>query len=794
MQPVKSANYFLGISSLLMMLFLFSCNRESSSHVPALTVNDYSRAEQFLPWNTYNMVFGDKVTPRFLNDHEFWFRSHKESGYEFVIVDAIEKSREPVFDHNRLASTLSVLMDTTIEGYKLPFHEFKFLERNEAIQFFVSDSIRWECDILSYNCTGPDTVFKRKDWERPSPDRRWLAFERDENLWVRNIINNQEKQLSFDGIKDHGYAVVPEGCCREITDRRSGNRIIPPLKWSPDSRKIITHRYDERNVKSLHLLEADDGRPILHSYKYAMPGDSVIPTSEAWVFDVEDGTSTKVRVNPQPGGSYGRDTVYTNVQWTANSNNIFYTTRSRNYKNYSLFDVDASTGQATEILEEKGATFVELNQFTRYRPAWRVIGNGEEFIWWSERDGWGHLYLYDGSGKLKNRITSGAWVVTDVIYVDLEERKVYFTATGKEENVNPYYQLFYRANLDGSNLELLSNEKASHKIIPFPSGKFFIDQYSTPDIPPISLVRSSNGEIIFEFESSDISRLIDAGWKPPLTFDVKGRDGITDLYGLLWFPSNFDPDRSYPVIDYIYPGPQVGSVTLYTFSANGRGNARALSELGFIVFAIDAFGTPMRSKSFHDAYYENMGDNGLPDHISGIKQLALKYPQIDLNHVGIYGHSGGGFSSTDAILRHPDFFKVAVSGAGNHDNRGYHFSWGEKYQGLLVSESDSTDNYDNQANQNIAHNLKGKLLLHYGTLDDNVHPNMTHRVIEELIKSNKDFELIVLPNRNHSYGNEPYIIRRTWDYFVEHLLNVEPPFEFQISEPNEEYKMERSRR
>ena len=791
---MKSANYFLGISSLLMMLFLFSCNRESSSHVPALTVNDYSRAEQFLPWNTYNMVFGDKVTPRFLNDHEFWFRSHKESGYEFVIVDAIEKSREPVFDHNRLASTLSVLMDTTIEGYKLPFHEFKFLERNEAIQFFVTDSIRWECDILSYNCTGPDTVFKRKDWERPSPDRKWLAFERDENLWVRNIINNQEKQLSFDGIKDHGYAVVPEGCCREITDRRSGNRIIPPLKWSPDSRKIITHRYDERNVKSLHLLEADDGRPILHSYKYAMPGDSVIPTSEAWVFDVEDGTSTKVRVNPQPGGSYGRDTVYTSVQWTANSNNIFYTTRSRNYKNYSLFDVDASTGQATEILEEKGATFVELNQFTRYRPAWRVIGNGEEFIWWSERDGWGHLYLYDGSGKLKNRITSGAWVVTDVIYVDLEERKVYFTAAGKEENVNPYYQFFYRANLDGSNLELLSNEKASHKIIPFPSGKFFIDQYSTPDIPPISLVRSSNGEIIFEFESSDISRLIDAGWKPPLTFDVKGRDGITDLYGLLWFPSNFDPDRSYPLIDYIYPGPQVGSVTLYTFSANGRGNARALSELGFIVFAIDAFGTPMRSKSFHDAYYENMGDNGLPDHISGIKQLALKYPQIDLNHVGIYGHSGGGFSSTDAILRHPDFFKVAVSGAGNHDNRGYHFSWGEKYQGLLVSESDSTDNYDNQANQNIAHNLKGKLLLHYGTLDDNVHPNMTHRVMEELIKSNKDFELIVLPNRNHSYGNEPYIIRRTWDYFVEHLLNVEPPFEFQISEPTEEYKMERSRR
>ena len=791
---MKSANYFLGISLSLMILFLFSCNKQPSLPAPALTVNDYSRAEQFLPWNTYNMVFGDEVAPKFLNDDKFWFRSHKESGHEFVIVDPIKRNRVPAFDHNRLASTLSVLMDTTFEGHKLPFHEFKFLAGNKVIQFFVSDSIRWECDIINYNCSGPDTVFKRKDWERPSPDGKWLAFERDENLWVRNIIDNQEKQLSFDGIKDHGYAVVPEGCCREITDRRNGNRIIPPLKWSPDSRKIITHRYDERNVKSLHLLEADDGRPILHSYKYAMPGDSVIPTSEAWIFDVQAETSTRADVHPQPGGSYGRDTVYTSVQWTSNSSNIFYTTRNRDYKNYRLYSINASTGQAREILEESGATFVELNQFTRYRPAWRVIDDGEEFIWWSERDGWGHLYLYDGAGKLKNRITSGAWVVTDVIYVDPEERKVYFTAAGRKENVNPYYQFFYRVNLDGSELELLSGENASHKITAFPSGKMFIDQYSTPKDPPVAVVRSLNGEIILEFETGDISRLIDAGWEPPLTFDVKGRDGVTDLYGLLWFPSNFDPERSYPVIDYIYPGPQVGSVTVYTFSANGRGNARALSELGFIVFAIDAFGTPMRSKLFHDAYYENMGDNGLPDHISGIKQLAMKYPQIDLNHVGIYGHSGGGFSSTDAILRHSDFFKVAVSGAGNHDNRGYHFSWGEKYQGLLVSENDSIDNYDSQANQNMAHNLKGKLLLHYGTLDDNVHPNMTHRVIEELIKSNKDFELIVLPNRNHSYGNEPYIIRRTWDYFVEHLLNVDPPFEYQISEPSEEYKMARSRR
>jgi dipeptidyl aminopeptidase/acylaminoacyl peptidase len=280
----------------------------------------------------------------------------------------------------------------------------------------------------------------------------------------------------------------------------------------------------------------------------------------------------------------------------------------------------------------------------------------------------------------------------------------------------------------------------------------------------------------------DVSPLLAAGWKWPVPFTVKARDGMTNLYGLLFFPSEFDPERRYPVIDYVYPGPQIGPIGFRSFTVNARGNAHALAELGFIVFAIDAMGTPVRSKAFHDSYFGNMGDNGIPDHIAALRQLARRYPQMDLDRVGIFGHSGGGFASTDAVLRYPDFFKVAVSSAGNHDNRSYDYTWGEKYQGVLEQNENGGDNFDSQANQNLAQNLAGKLLLMYGTLDDNVHPNATLLVIDELIKHNKDFDLIVMPNRNHGYAGDPYVTRRTWDYFVKHLLEVDPPVEYQIGQ------------
>ena len=748
-----------------------------------VTERDYARAEQFLPWNAARLIAGDQVVPEFFDGDRFWFRSRTSSGHEFIVVDPAARSREPAFDHARLAAALSIAADTAYEGRDLPFEAFDFVDGEGSIRFHVADSVRWRCDIRTYTCAGPTAEVAPSDAERPSPDGRWIAFARDENLWVRDAATGDETQLTTDGEKDFGYGAIPEGCCQEITSRRAGRERSPVLQWSPDSRRIATHRYDEREVERFHLLEAADGRPILHTWAYALPGDSIIPTSELWIFDVEARAGVRAEVDPQPGNFARGDTTYADVQWTADGASVFYTHRTRDFKSYKLFRVDAATGAATELLDETGPTYVELNQFTRLNPAWRVLGDGSEFLWWSERDGFGHLYLYGGDGTLRNRVTSGPWLVLDVIAVDEAARTVYFTAVGREEGRHPYHAHMYRIGLDGSGLQLLTPEDAVHQVTPSPSGRYFVDQYSTPETAPVAVVRDRTGRAVQTVETADITALEAAGWIPPVPFQARGRDGVTPVYGLLWFPSDFDPEKSYPVVDYIYPGPQVGAVTQYTFSAPGRGNGRALAELGFVVFAVDAFGTPLRSKAFHDGYYGNMGDNGLPDHISALKELAGRHPQIDLARVGIFGHSGGGFSSTDAILRHPDFFKVAVSGAGNHDNRGYHFPWAEKYQGLLVENEDGTDNYDSQANQNLAANLKGKLLLHYGTLDDNVHPNMTIRVIEELIAHNKDFDMFVLPNRNHGYSSEPYVVRRTWDYFVEHLRGEVPPAEYRITGP-----------
>lgn len=748
-----------------------------------VTERDYARAEQFLPWHAAKLVSGDQVVPEFFDGDRFWFRSKTPTGHEFVVVDPAAASRAPAFDHARLAAALSLAADTAYEGAKLPFDEFDFVDGGGAIRFHVADSARWTCDVVAYACSGPDSIPRPSDAERPSPDGRWVAFVRDDNLWVRET-GGDETQLSRDGEAEFGYGAVPEGCCQEITSRRQGRERSPVLQWSPDSRRIATHRYDERNVERFHLLEAANGRPILHSWAYALPGDSVVPTSELWIFDVDNATSARAQVEPQPGFFTRGDTAYVDVQWTADGRHVFYTHRSRDFKTYKLYKVDAATGAATLLLEEAGPTYVELNQLTYSPPAWRALGDGSEFVWWSERDGYGHLYLYDGDGTLKNRVTEGPWLVAELIAVDEESRTAYFTAAGREEGRHPYFTHLYSVGLDGSGTRLLTPENAVHRIIASPSGRYFLDAYSTPEAPPVAVVRGQDGDARLTVETSDISRLQEAGWVPPTPFRARGRDGTTPVYGLLWFPSNFDPTRSYPVVDYIYPGPQIGAVTRYDFSAAGRGNGRALAELGFVVFAVDAFGTPMRSKAFHDGYYGNMGDNGIPDHISALKELAGRHPQMDLSRVGIFGHSGGGFSSTDAILRHPDFFKVAVSGAGNHDNRGYHFPWGEKYQGLLEENPDGTDNYDSQANQNLAANLEGKLLLHYGTLDDNVHPNMTIRLVDELIKHNKDFDMFVLPNRNHGYANEPYVVRRTWDYFVEHLLGKAPPKEYEITGPD----------
>jgi len=781
MIQLRARVFLLGVSA----LFFWPAVAESDLQAQ-MTAADYARAERFLSWNAQRLVSGTTVTPQWLAGDLFWYRNRSIDGFEFLVVDPGARTQRAAFDHVRLAAALSVAADTSYEPNKLPFSEFEFVDDQRAIRFQVKPKVRWTCDITGYSCTGPDSTSADPITEVKSPDGRWIAFEHEENLWVREAATGDSIQLSDDGAEHHGYAVNPEGCCYVVTGRRADTKQRPVLKWSPDSKKIATLRLDERDVDLFHLLETAPGRAKLHSYKYALPGDSIIPMFDIYIFDVEARSQIRVDVDPQPMdfGAMAQDSIWTVARWGTASDQLYFTHAGRERNAVTLMVAEASSGEARAIIEEDGPTFVELNLDLGEVPNWRAISGGAEVIWFSERDGWGHLYLYDANtGALKNQITSGPWVVVTLLLVDESNGWVYFTAAGREPERDIYHRHLYRVKLNGSGLRLLTPEDADHNVRMSPSGDYFVDTYSTRSQAPVTVLRGRDGRVLQTLQEASIDRLLEAGWRFPEHFVVKARDGVTDIHGFLYLPSDFDATKSYPIVDYIYPGPQVGPIGWRGFRADPSGQAQALAELGFIVVTLDAMGTPFRSKAFHDRWYGDMGDNGIPEHITAIKQLAAKYP-IDLDRIAIFGHSGGGFSSTDAILRYPEFFKVAVSSAGNHDNRAYFYAWAERYQGQLVKTEDGTDNYDSQANHNMAANLQGKLLLMYGSLDDNVHPNATLLLVDELIEHNKDFDLIVLPNRNHRFFYEPYVIRRTWDYFVEHLLHMEPPREYEIEPPS----------
>jgi dipeptidyl aminopeptidase/acylaminoacyl peptidase len=549
-----------------------------------------------------------------------------------------------------------------------------------------------------------------------------------------------------------------------------------------------------------------------------LPGDSIVPVPNIHIIDVQTKRNIALDLTPTPNRLSMSGSPIDSV-WTTDSKRFRFHYLTRASKSLYLVEADAETGASRILAKDSASTWVETNP--RGWPSWTVTESGD-VVWWSERDGWPHLWRFSaaaamadaatpagtapsgpsappsgasaggapfevgppltGEPVLENRITSGPWDVGDVYRVDDTAKRIWFTGRGREGGVNLYYAQLYRVNLDGTGLTLLTPENANHAIDFSPSGRYFVDTYSTIETPPVTVLRAAaDGRVLRTLETAAIDQLTEVGWTPPQVFSVKARDGITDLYGVMFLPSNFDSTTSYPIIDHIYPGPQVGSVGQWQWTTGGE--ERALAELGFVVVEIDHMGTPLRSKAFHDNYYGFFGDNGLPDHVAAIKQLATRFPFIDIDRVGIYGHSGGGFASTDAMLRYPDFFKVAVSGSGNHDNRSYNIYWAEKYQGLLRKDSiTGKDNFESSANKTMAANLKGHLLLMHGDMDDNVHPANTIQLVNELIKANKDFDFVLAPDRAHGL-NEPYFIRRRWDYFVRWLLGVEPPREFEIRRP-----------
>jgi len=432
------------------------------------------------------------------------------------------------------------------------------------------------------------------------------------------------------------------------------------------------------------------------------------------------------------------------------------------------------------VFEEKAKTYYESGNGM---ANWQYVPETDQVIWFSERSNWGHLYMYSlKTGKLESQITKGDWNVTEVLRIDPKTKTIWFRGVGREKGVDPYYQQFYKVGFDGKGLTLLTPENADHSVSLSKDGTYFFDSYSTIDTPPVAVVRRADtGATVKEVARADISRLKAIGWVPPTAFTVKARDGKTDLYGQMFKPSKFDPSKKYPLIVYIYPGPQTGSVRTRSF-APAHGDNQALAELGFVVVAVDGMGTPWRSKAFHDAYFQNIGDNTLPDQVLAVKQLVQKYSWLDGDRVGIWGHSGGGNATATAMFRYGDVFKVGISESGNHDNRNYEDDWAEKWQGLLVTDKDGKSNYDDQANQKWVSGLKGHLMIAHGTFDDNVPPYESLLVVDALIKANKDFDLVMIPNAHHGYGDATtYMTRRRWDYFVRYLKGETPPKEFQLT-------------
>jgi dipeptidyl aminopeptidase/acylaminoacyl peptidase len=559
------------------------------------------------------------------------------------------------------------------------------------------------------------------------------------------------------------------------------------VTWSPDSRKIATFQHDGRGVPEMYLVSTNVGSPRLEAWKYPLPGDSVIFRIHRVIIDLADAEQPRVVRLQMPPDAH-RSTVTDHIacsggtvcdlEWYPDGSHVAFVSSSRDHKTAWFRIANANTGEVRTLFEEHSQT--QIGDASLSENLWRVLPASNELIWWSQRDGWLDLYLYDlETGRLKNRITSGDGNLEEVLRVDERNRTVFFTATGKEGGRDPYFEGLYRIGFDGRNRKLLTPEDAHHDIEFSPDGRFFVDTYSTPAAPPVIVLRRANGELVETLERADISRLVATGWKPPTPITVKARDGTTDLYGLMFTPTTLDSTRRYPIIDYIYPGPQSGSVGSRAFSP-ARRDHQALAELGFIVIAIDGMGTPGRSKEFADAYYGRMADNTLPDQVAAIRQLAGRYPFIDADRVGVWGHSGGGFAAAAAMFDYPDFFDVGIAESGNHDNRNYEDDWGERYQGLLVRGGGS-DNYAAQANQTRAANLEGKLFLIHGMMDDNVPPYNTLLVVDALVKANKDFDLLMLPHARHGFGGDSsYVMRRRWDYFVKHLLGAEPPDEYRI--------------
>ncbi len=741
---------------------------------------NFELAERFTTQMMQKMVGSTTVNPRWIEDTDtFWYTYESSEGKNWYFVDAPKGTQRLLFDQEEMASQLSETFSRSFNAKDLDLKDFEYDTDKNLFTFHV-DSINFTYNLNGNRLVKGDSLSEEKEenWATYSPDSTWIAFAKNHNLYVMKADDpdSVEHQLTENGEKWFSYQA-------NDSDTTSDKRLRSRANWFEDSQKFWVKRQDKRKVPELWVINSLKKRPELETYKYPMPGEEEMYVDEIRVFNPQ--TKDNVLLDTDKWEDQALGGAYFNrggIFETYRSDYLYILRRDRMWQKIDVLKANTSTGETEVLFSEESKPYFNT-RFARLA----IIDEGKEYIWWSERTGWGQLYRYDAEGNLKNRVTTGAFVVGDIERIDTTAQTIYFTGYGREKGQNPYYENLYSVKFNGKSFKHLTPEDANHAINASQEGNYFVDNYSRVDLPTISVLRDGTGKIITRLQEANISKMKEQGWQAPESFKVKAADGATDIYGVMWKPFDFDSTKKYPIISYVYPGPQVEPFPANFTVSGSRARPTTLAQVGFVVIAMgQRGGSPLRNKYYHNYGYGDMRDYPLADNKYGIEQLAARHSFIDASRVGIYGHSGGGFMSTAALLTYPEFYDVAVSSAGNHDNNVYNVWWSEVHNGVKekrktvtkmnedsveVKEEVITFDAPIETNAALAKNLQGKLLLVHGDMDNNVHPANTIRLADALIKAGKRFDMMILPGRRHGFGPyQPYFNRMTWYYFAEHLL------------------------
>jgi len=819
------------LTFVLLLSFTISQGQEKST----LTKPNYQLASKFSPSKLSKLIFSTEVNPNWINfGDKFWYEYNSPSGKKWYLVDPKTKKKSELFDHADMASRITSIVKNPFDAQHLEIRNLRFMDNENLIRFEVQstkdtlktkeeiqkltnkkDTIKKKLYYFEYNISnsnlrelGEDSKEKTKlFWANFNPDTSRVYYAKNYNLyWMdySNYLKAQkdekdstiiEHQITTDGVQYYAwggdeYSVTTGD--KKSEDEEKKKRKPVWINWSPNGKYFTLTRKDNREYSALWVINnVAAKRPTLETYKYLMPGETDSTEVELYLFDSSTLKAKQINVaafKNQTISNWNKDRTkesykgkhYINY-WLGNDEEFYIARSSRDLKRIDIVAVNVN-GNSRTVLEERSNVYQDIK-----KPYF--VNNGSQFIHWSQRDGWGHFYLYDKNGRMINQITKGEFHCDDLTRYNEESGTLYFKANGKEKNMDPYYSYYYSVNKSGGAIKLLTPGDFDHQVVSSESSNYFIDNYSRVNTAPVSNLYNANGQLIMKLEETDLSNLFAAGYKFPEPFKVKAGDGITDLYGVMYKPFDFDSTKTYPIIEYVYPGPQTEAVN----KSFGKSMDRIdrLAQMGFIVISVgNRGGHPSRSKWYHTYGYGNLRDYGLEDKKVAAEQLADKYPFIDISKVGITGHSGGGFMSTAAMLVYPDFFKVAVSGAGNHENNIYNRWWSERHHGVkeeISAKGDTTFSYNIQRNTELAKNLKGKLLIVTGDIDNNVHPANSIRMVDALIRANKRFDFLLLPGQRHGFGDmTEYFFWRMADYFSQHLLGSSEMNEVDMMEMNRE--------